>query len=67
MCLTAAILGSEFIPWPSPMLDDMYQQPENASIQDHWDQDEEELYANNSVTLLVPATRAGHDLYCLIR
>ncbi len=34
------------------MLDDMYQQPENASIQDHWDQDEEELYVNNSVLSL---------------
>ncbi|KAK0450276.1 hypothetical protein EV421DRAFT_1899787 [Armillaria borealis] len=45
-------------------LDVMYQQPENASIQDHWDQDEEELYANNSVLSLYLRPEQDYDLYC---
>ncbi|KAK0429877.1 hypothetical protein EV421DRAFT_1913840 [Armillaria borealis] len=46
---TAIIMDKPLILMHSA-LDVMYQQPENASIQDHWDQDEEELYTNNSAT-----------------
>ncbi len=50
--LTAAILGSEFIPWPSPCLTTCTSSLKTRPSRITGDQDEEELYANNSVLSL---------------